>query len=209
MPLIEHDIFPQIKHIAVLLWQVTETENDLLGLCAGKGIDTTGVCRVSLAKRRIELLVERLLLISLCNKDMELQHTGSGAPFVAGFGQSVSISHSGGYVALAAGSADIGVDIETKASKTLKVRARFLNSQEQSAVALNDVAAHVRAWTAKEAIYKAEGKGTLNCLDGIRLDAEAIACGQNTYMATTSDNKYMLHTYQTKNYTITLATKIK
>lgn len=96
------------------------------------------------------------LLSHLFGQGVELCHRPDGSPFLEGCEREISISHCRGYAALAAGSRKrIGVDIETPRATLRRVIPKFLSSEESVRITADDDL--LRAWTVKEALYKAAG----------------------------------------------------
>lgn len=82
-----------------------------------------------------------------------LRHTPSGAPQIDGM--HVSVSHSRHYAAVGLSERPVGIDIEERRTAQLeRVATRFLDDEEMARGAFSpDVL--LRAWTAKEAVFKA------------------------------------------------------
>lgn len=88
-----------------------------------------------------------------------LLHHTDGAPLIpeAPGGKVYSLSHSAKecILAVAEGTDAIGVDVETARPQLVRVRHKFLSESELEWVAESDMATMLKAWTAKEAVYKA------------------------------------------------------
>lgn len=111
-------------------------------------------------------------------------HYASGAPFLYGSNQRISISHCEGLLVVAtlpatpecdlsrfSPRAALGVDAETAGrSQVLSIRERFLSEAELSAIDADDVESNVLAWTAKEAAYKAALTPGLDFRTDIRIE---------------------------------------
>lgn len=102
--------------------------------------------------------------------DAPLAHYPTGAPYLPSYpGLSVSVSHS--LTTAAVGISDdrtIGIDIESTRPQLVRVAGRFLSADELAeASSLPD--GLLRAWTAKEAIYKAAGKTGVDFARDIKL----------------------------------------
>lgn len=89
---------------------------------------------------------------------LELCHRADGSPFIPGSGASISVSHCQTLVVLAADrlGRNIGIDCETssRGAQLGRVAAKFL-SPAQSLAWGTDEKHLLRAWTLKEAFYKA------------------------------------------------------
>lgn len=99
----------------------------------------------------------------------ELRHRESGAPYIEGEEERISVTHTSGLLAVASlprtPEADLekfsprtalGIDAECwNREKVCQLRERFLSEEELSLAPPDDVKASILAWTAKEALYKA------------------------------------------------------
>lgn len=99
----------------------------------------------------------------------EIGHFQDGAPFIFGLPARISITHTGGLLAVAMlpKTPDIelaifnprtamGIDAERlDREQVLKIREKFLSEEELEFIPKDDLKSHIIAWTAKEAIYKA------------------------------------------------------
>lgn len=96
-------------------------------------------------------------------------HFANGAPFLYGETYRISITHTKHFLAVASlprtpeatlkefsGRTALGIDAEKlDRAQVLKIRNRFLNEKELEAIPADDMEANIKAWTAKEALYKA------------------------------------------------------
>lgn len=99
----------------------------------------------------------------------EIIHTEEGRPLLDGSSQRISVSHAPGLLAVAmlpdTPEADLeqfslrtclGIDTERRNRyQVLRIRDRFLSSEESAMIPGDDVEANVLAWTIKEAVFKA------------------------------------------------------
>ena len=132
----------------------------------------------------------RLAEIAGCSpSEIEISHDEKGKPFCEKLPFSVSLSHSGPYIAVAVGKSAVGVDVERKRKIGLAVSARWFRPEEHALLlSLPDgerPKAFLRFWTLKEAALKYTGEGlsggpeTVDCLallDAAKSgDADALA----------------------------------
>ena len=124
--------------------------------------------------------------------EIEISHDEKGKPFCKGLPLSVSLSHSGAYIAVAVGQSPVGVDVERKRQFNLSISRRWFRPKEHEFLTSLPEAKRARAffrlWTLKEAALKYTGEGlaggpeTVDCfalLDAAeKEDAEALA-GRN------------------------------
>lgn len=88
----------------------------------------------------------------------EIGHFSSGAPFLFGSEEKISISHTERCLAVATlpEPAPLGIDVErADREKVMGLRERFLTEEEQKIVARDSIEANIIAWTCKEAMLKA------------------------------------------------------
>ena len=84
-----------------------------------------------------------------------------------------SISHSGGYVAVAYSDIPVGIDIETKDDKDFRVTARMFSDEDKAYV--GDSQKRFRdIWTVKESFLKCTGEGIVVPLNSFTVDYEGI-----------------------------------
>ena len=156
----------------VLVWRLDEEVSKLLALCKQEAIPVEDLLELP-TKRQREKAAERLLLARACGGPVTLGHDGQGAPLVVGReDMHISISHTPRLVVLAwSNDQVIGVDAEAvDRRQVLRVRDKFLNDSEQAFLPADDLVAHIIAWTAKEAIIKAERNSAIDWTHGIVLE---------------------------------------
>lgn len=101
-------------------------------------------------RRKAELEAERMLLPGL-----RIRHNADGAPELEGSDEAISISHSRTHIAIAlGGAAPLGIDIETPRAQLRAVAPRVLSADELRVYGTAPDGL-LRAWTLKEALYKA------------------------------------------------------
>ena len=170
MPFLKEFNYPGGTNIYV--WSLTETVEDLRHLCIRRGISVEKERPVRSIQRRCERLAELLLLHIIYGKPVELAHTPDGAPVVVDeSAYHISISHTCGTVCIATNSNQpIGVDVERKGTRVLKVRDHFLSEIERRWLSDSDANANTIAWTAKEALYKIAGIRGIDLSDELQLE---------------------------------------
>lgn len=110
------------------------------------------------ARRRERAAVE-VLVRHAFGPDERLGHRADGSPLLEGHPDvCVSVSHSTRMAALAVADVAVGIDIEEPRAALLRVGPRFLTEAERALYpTLADL---LRAWTLKEAAFKALRPGT-------------------------------------------------
>ena len=189
-----------------LLWRLEEEPQQLLALCREQGIPVEDLAKLP-AKRQREKAAERLLLCRAFGRPVALLHDGQGAPSVQGMDVNISITHTMKLVALAWDEDQvIGLDAEQRDRKqVVRVRDKFLNASEKQFINPDDLQAHIIAWTAKEAVIKAERNSALDWTDGICLNPFEPSTGETIFAARCGDRLYALYTRCVEDHYITLA----
>ena len=191
----------------VLVWRLEEDAPRLLALCREAGIvadDLEGLP----VKRQREKAAERLLLYRALGHPVTLSHDRQGAPSVEGQEHvNISITHTPRLVALAVDDSQvIGLDAELMDRRqVLRVRDKFLNAGEQQFIDPGDLAAHVVAWTAKEAIIKGERNSAIDWTEEIRLEKFVVSGGETVLEAACGDRRYRLLSRSIDGHYLTLA----
>lgn len=190
----------------VLVWRLEEEAPQLLALCREAGIPVEDLEELP-AKRQREKAAERLLLCHAFGRPVTLLHDGQGAPSLQEIEESISITHTMKLVALAWNEdCVIGLDAEQDdRSQVVKVRNKFLNASEQQFIQPGDLTAHIVAWTAKEAVIKAERNSAIDWTDGIVLEPFEVQAGETSFFARCGDRRYRLITRCTEGHYITVA----
>ncbi len=190
----------------VLVWRLDEDAPRLLDLCREQGIQVDDIADLPV-KRLREKAAERLLLCQAFGRPVTLLHDGQGAPSVEGMDVNISITHTMRLVALAVNKQQIiGLDAEqADRHQVIKVRGKYLNSSEQRFIADDNLASHIIAWTAKEAIIKAERNSAIDWTDGICLEPFTPSDDETLLAARCAERRYSLISRLSLGHYITLA----
>lgn len=193
----------------VLLWRLEQEASQLLLLCRQLGVACDDLTCVP-EKRQRERAAERLLLCHALGHPVTISHDDHGAPVADREALNISITHTQWLVAMAIDRKQVvGVDAESVTRhQVLRVRDKFLNASEQRFIAADDLDAHIVAWTAKEAVIKAERNSALDWTDGIILQPFAMPrpmTGGLHFTARCGNRHYRLETRRVDDHYITLA----
>ena len=148
-----------IEDVRCAVWRVTEPCDVLAGI-TGADDAAHATAGLSSPKRVTERLAARALLRMAFPGDYDrIVYDGHGRPMLAHGRAQVSISHTDGYVAVALSDRRIGVDIELRTGKALRLGGRFMDDGELVRVLAADdpETAATAVWSAKETVYKAVG----------------------------------------------------
>ena len=120
----------------------------------------------------------------------------------------ISISHTPQLVVLACNKNQVvGIDAEQcDRQQVLRVRDKFLNANEKQFICPDDLPSHVLAWTAKEAIIKAERDSALDWTDGICLEPFDIRDDETLVTARCAGRRYSLVSRILEGHRVTVAT---
>lgn len=190
----------------VLVWRLDEEAPQLLALCREAGIPIEDLMELPV-KRQREKAAERLLLRQIFGQPVSLRHDEQGAPFVEGVDTNISITHTPRLVALAVDDCHvIGIDAEQcDRQQVLRVRDKFLNDNEKHFIAPDDLVSHVIAWTAKEAIIKAERNRALDWTEGICLEPFEVHDDETVFTGRCSEHRYRLTSRTLEGHHVTVA----
>lgn len=209
MPLFKSLSSKSIQDYKVAVWRVSESEEDLY-----QNLNLSESSKKRLSSMKSEtyrkcFLAVRQLLKTYQIEDVEVQYMQSGKPFLKN-GTSISISHTGSYVAIALGfNVQVGVDIEQHREKILKIASRFTG--EGAVATLENTADRIEKltaiWGAKESIYKILDRVGLSFKESIKIDDFTLESHHSSawvdndrfhFTFETFDNHTLVYTYQTK-----------
>lgn len=150
-----------------------------------------------------------------------IDHFPSGAPYLCDSSKRISLTHTQGMLAVAlidapgtdmqsfSSATAIGIDAErSDREKVIALREKFLNPEELTLVAADDVEMNIIAWTAKEALYKAALQSGLDWRNDYVITT--LPTPENNGSAEVNipslgKQKFTLHTYRRGPFIVTLA----
>lgn len=133
--------------------------------------DVVGCSQFGAERRKCEWLAVRLLLCEVLGAPVSIGYKSSGKPFIQN--GELSVSHTDKYVAIALSEHPVGLDIEARGDRALKVMDYFLTVDERAIVLSQPLdtrslwASYM--WSAKESVYKLFGDLSLNIKEEIHL----------------------------------------
>lgn len=140
----------------LLVWKITETLEEL-----SEGTALKTVCEERLAGMKSEqhrkgFMSVRKLLNEAGYSDFDLFYTEDGKPHLKD-GKNISITHSYSFSAIIVSSRSIGIDMEIRRNKVVKIADKFMD-REFRYLDTDNVQDYVRRliviWGVKEALYK-------------------------------------------------------
>lgn len=153
------------------VWKCTEAEDFFSGSLKLFAAEEEELSKLN-SKKRYEWLASRFLLsritaesgLNPCTKDEY------GKPHLKGSPWMISLSHTEGYVACIRSLKSCGTDIQVITQKIEKISPKFISAAEESLIRDGQSLQHRHCiWSAKEAIYKAYGRKSLDFKDHIRI----------------------------------------
>lgn len=144
------------KTYRVAVWKMEETVDELLALLPERNYYEKEILRFRGKERRREWLSVRALIFSLLGDDKRIGYESDGKPYFIDNSFFLSISHTGGYVAVIISEEPIcGIDIEMYGKRIEKVVNRFMRSDEQAFEYESDILwGLLLHWSAKETLFK-------------------------------------------------------
>ena len=149
-------------------------------------------------------------LIGLINPDLRISYKEE-IPILSD-NRNISISHSDEIVTVLISKENgIGVDVEKINNKVQSVASKFLSSNEirffGKAPSTRQL---IRAWTAKEAVYKALRKPGINFSDNIILDKfnDKAKSANAKFISSDQETTFKLYFYDLDDYCLTIAQEI-
>ena len=159
MPLL-NDLVPN-KSLLCKLWRIDDSEKIMDPNSELNSNDYNMYLEKKANNMKRQFLASRKL-IGLISPDLKVSYK-ENIPILSD-NRNISISHSGEMVAiLISKNNGIGVDVERITKKVNSIKSKFLNQKEINYLSSNeDTRTLTRAWTAKEAIYKAVRKNGIS-----------------------------------------------
>jgi len=150
------------EHCLAAIWKIEEPESFFLERTAMSP-------EIKNEKKRMEHIAGRFLLMHL-KEDfpiLTIKPDAHDKPRIENNQYHFSISHSWPYVAVAVNSKeDTGIDIQTIRQGIQNIQHKFLSASEQQ-LFNNDTTLLTLAWSAKEAVYKWNGKRGIEFIEDL------------------------------------------
>ena len=160
-----------IGTVRLMVWEMTEDTDDVLHRMPCPPAWLHALEGMKSAQRRREFVFVRYLFFLAFGRVRDIAYGPDGRPFLADGPEHISISHSGGYAAIAwCADAEVGLDVEVLGGKVMRVRERFLGAQELAELRRAGARKHHLYWSAKEAIYKIAGAEAVDFSRDIRVE---------------------------------------
>ena len=168
MPLVLNREFDSSATLVV--WEI-EDEGQMYRDALNLSSSELGLLEKMKPFRQKEWLAKRYVLKQIFDHEVEIVKDKYGKPFIAGHDQYLSISHSHNRLAVILHTSKVGVDIQDRQQKIVRIAPKFI-LQEQ--IDRMDKASQVEQmhffWGAKESMYKAYGKKQIDFKKHLLLD---------------------------------------
>ncbi|HLP04798.1 MAG TPA: 4'-phosphopantetheinyl transferase superfamily protein [Paludibacter sp.] len=158
---------------------------------------------INSGKRKQEFLAVRKALLELLGRYPGLEYDCNGKPFLSDKSYHISISHSKSHVAtIIDPDREVGIDIEGRTDKFLRLYKRFLGETEQAAFGESLPKLQI-AWSAKEALYKIIGIEAVDFTNQLQVMPFEIS-GEGTIEARhiPTNRLYRVNYKQTETFTL-------
>lgn len=146
------------------VWKIEESPDELLSLLTRTADYVPFLESIRTENRKKEWLAVRVLTKELVGEETPIMYRPNGAPYLPEKDFHISISHTKGYVAVILSDQEpVGIDIEYRAERILKIRDKFLSKEENQAIDIEHEVEHLLLyWCAKETLFKIIGQGNVD-----------------------------------------------
>ena len=199
------------SHSCYFVWSVTEDESYFKERLSLDDFETTYLEKLKGAKRT-EFLAGRFLLHHAIGseKRLFLDIEASGKPQLKDRNKEISLSHSSEYVSAILSDRLVGIDIQAYSPKLERIQKKFISEEEYEwyKEEMNVDYIH-HFWGAKEALFKAYGKGKVEFRTDLKITSlpDELEKGTGTAKVIKEDLKADFRIYSRKldNYFIAIA----
>jgi len=202
------DLAPN-KSLICKLWRIEEGEIIMDPKTELSLNDYKLFLKKKLQQHQSQFLASRKL-ISQVDSDLRVSYKDD-IPFLSD-NRNISISHSDNVVTiLISENEGIGIDVERINKKVHSIKSKFLNQKEINYLSGYEESRNLtRAWTAKEAIYKALRMPGIIFSENILIEEfnNESKTGIGKFISTNQEKKFKLYFYDLDNYCLTISQQI-
>jgi len=150
------------------VWKITESPEELTANVCLKDVCQLRVSNMKSEQHRKGFLSVRMLMQHAGYTDFDLYYDSDGKPHLKD-GNNISITHSYGFSAIIISSGNVGIDMELRREKVIKIADKFLDREFKylNRNAANYVNMLIVLWGIKEAVYKMLSENGLSFKDHI------------------------------------------
>ncbi len=154
------------KQARLAVWEINEPIGILHSMVKLNFNEQNLFCEIRNENRAKQWLVSRIILDHISgNKELSIIYEESGRPLIKDEHFHISISHTSRFVAvILSKNLKVGIDIEGVHDRILKIRSKFVSSEENIFLKEDNslVENLILIWSAKEALFKMDGKGNMD-----------------------------------------------
>lgn len=138
------------------IWKTEESVEELLSMLPSPEKYEAELLRFTAPRRRREWLAVRVLLHRMLGEEKTISYHPNGKPYLEDDSRFISISHTGGYVAVILSTqGEVGIDIEQYGPRVHKVAHKFMRPDETiTSYKGDDTWSLLLHWSAKEVMFK-------------------------------------------------------
>ncbi len=146
----------------ILLWEITESEDELLSLLPANILINKDFESSKVGLKRLEMLASRAAISTLAKylniAFDEIEKDEFGKPYLGNCSWQISLTHSKRYIGVIFNpNKPVGIDIEMPQIKMWKIKERLFTQPECDLIG-DSLTTMCLFWSAKEALYKLYGK---------------------------------------------------
>lgn len=148
----------------LLVWKITESLEELSSAVELKTVCTDKLESMKSEQHKRGFLSVRRLMQEIGYSDFDMYYGADGKPHLTD-GKNISITHSFGFSAIMVSSRNIGLDMEIRREKVIKIADKFMENEFSylDPAHLEDyVRRLIVIWGVKEALYKMFSRKTLS-----------------------------------------------
>lgn len=156
----------------VAVWQVTETEEELLNLTSVPNDELEEISLFRSESQRRQKLAVRALINEVFEEKMYLNHHDNGQPYLENCATNISITHTDRYVAVIIhDEEEVGIDIESLDRDFSAVEKKALSEEEIEDLGTDKKNEQLAVyWCAKEAIFKRMSQNRVDFAEQIEVE---------------------------------------
>lgn len=169
-------LFKKINHqnrATVFVWKIEEELQELTSDVILRDVSAQRLNNMKSEIHQKGFMSIRQLLKLAGYTDSNLYYNGEGKPHLTD-GKCISITHSFEYAAIIIGDENVGIDIEKKRDKIIRIADKFCNEEELLYVKRKNITEKIEdftlIWCAKEAVFKMCNTCALSFKDHMYVD---------------------------------------
>jgi len=197
----------QIDHkTTVLIWKISESFNELFRKVKLKDVSLARLEGMKSESHQNGFLAVRMLLQEVNYTDFDLYYDDFGKPHLLD-GVHISISHSFEFSVIILSNKNIGIDLELRRDKIIKIATKFASEPfvyNDQFNKLDFISKLTVVWGVKEAVFKIRNEVGISFIDHIFVDKFEMSNNKITALLNFNNLKIMFEGsfVEVENYTI-------